>query len=545
MKQTIFTHFLFMMTLLASVVMTDTEAFAQSDLSRQDSIVSDFETFIKIIEDTHPDAYTNFGGRVLFHKMANDIRQKLKNDSTVTINDLYKHASEFISRLQDGHSFINSPKNQAYESGSDSLLVIKLICGDDKLIVNSVDSVHSNLIGCRVVGMNGVPIEEILERVGVKFPCENTAGKIGLLCNWFRPISFYRGLLDDQAKTISFDLVTPIGDSIKHIPKTVQFNQFKTVARAYAPQDKRFPTAQMEWKEIEENMFFRLSSVMARENFEFQYNNGWDFYSQLEYYYNLSGSELPSDTLKAINNIPFLSETFSEMLEEMKRKNLKNLVIDLRGNGGGWTPIVLPTLYMMFGDDYLKKDMDARFYRRISDLYLKKINSDIDTFNSANGLQLKPGDYIFPDETVDMEPIERKRQYFIDTAMCSDSIKKKLLHLKGEPIYRPERIYVVTDAGTFSAAFHYAFYLSKLGSIIAGETSSQAPNCYMEVTPFCLPLTGLTGSVSNAMQVFLPIDDTRAKEFIPAIRMSYEEYADYDFDSNSILLYLLGAELNK
>lgn len=74
---------------------------------------------------------------------------------------------------------------------------------------------------------------------------------------------------------------------------------------------------------------------------------------------------------------------------------------------------------------------------------------------------------------------------------------------------------------------------------IAGETSSQAPNCYMEVTPFTLPLTGLSGSISNAMQIFLPVDDPRAKEFKPEITLNYDDYRNYDFDSNSILIHLL------
>lgn len=40
----------------------------------------------------------------------------------------------------------------------------------------------------------------------------------------------------------------------------------------------------------------------------------------------------------------------------------------------------------------------------------------------------------------------------------------------------PERMYVLTDAGTYSAAFHYAFYLWKMGAIIVGVSSSQPPN---------------------------------------------------------------------
>ncbi|MDE5882581.1 MAG: peptidase S41, partial [Muribaculaceae bacterium] len=336
------------------------------------------------------------------------------------------------------------------------------------------------------------------------------------------------------------DFLTPDGDTVRYAPKKVQYNQFGETAKARTPKDERFPTQQMEWKELEGNMFFRLASVMARENFEFQYDNGWDFYDELAYQYRLSGKDMPADTVAAIKALPSLSETFLEMLQEMKVKDLKNLVIDLRGNGGGWTPIVLPTLYMMFGDRYLETDMDAKFYRRISDLYLEKSNTDIATFNANNGTQLKVGDYLMPEEEVtDPRTMEEKRQDFLQTTFCSDSIRQMLLERNGEPIYTPEKIYVVTDEGTFSAAFHYAFYLSKLGAIIAGETSSQAPNCYMEVTPFTLPLTGLSGSISNAMQVFLPANDPRSKEFTPDITLTYDDYRTYGFDSNSILIYLL------
>lgn len=298
--------------------------------TKRDSIVADFDEFVRIIEDTHPDPYTNYGGQILFHKKANDVRRELLIDPDINITDFYKKTSEFLSQMHDGHSFVNSPMDMENIAGRDSILVIKFMCGDDALIVNAIDSINADLIGSRLIGINGINIEQILDRVGASYPCENKYGRIGMLCNWFRPISFYRNILDDTITDIRMEFLTLSGEKLSYAPKVVHYNQFGEIAKARVAKDERFPSQQMEWKEMEGCMFFRLGSVMARENFEFQYYNNWDFYDQLAYQYRLLDKELPSDTLAAIKALPSMSETFLDMLNDMKAKNVKNLVIDLR-----------------------------------------------------------------------------------------------------------------------------------------------------------------------------------------------------------------------
>lgn len=80
---------------------------------------------------------------------------------------------------------------------------------------------------------------------------------------------------------------------------------------------------------------------------------------------------MPADTLLAIRQLPSLSEVFAHMLKEMKKEASSTLIIDLRNNSGGWTPIVLPTLYQLFGNHFLQTDMDIEFYRIISPLYMQ------------------------------------------------------------------------------------------------------------------------------------------------------------------------------
>lgn len=506
---------------------------------QKDSLLSDFDTLVKIIEMTHPDPYSNYGGRVFFHKKAADFRNNLLKDSGLNVGGLYERAAEFMSLLQDGHSFISPSMDTQSGFGTDSLLVVKFMYADGSLVVNAIDSVSGHLLGSRLIGINGIPVKEITDRVARYYPCENQAGKYGFLSDYFRTLNIYRKLAGDKSARLIFDLVTSEGDSVSYSPVVVNTRDFSKVLKARVPESDRFPSHQMEWRDIDGTMFFRLTTVMSRENFEFQYNNSWDFYGQLKGYYRMAGMDMPLDTVAAIKAVPSMSESFMDMLSDMKSKGIKRLVIDLRGNGGGWTPITLPTLYMMYGDDYLETDMSSDFYRRISDLYLKKINSSIKDFNRNNGTDLRVGDYLIPFEGEDNRSISQRRDDFLNQAFCTDKVREELRKLNGASVFQPEEVYVVTDNATFSAAFHYAFYLSKMGAIVAGEASSQAPNCYMEVTPFTLPYSGLTGSVSNSMQVFLPANDPKSKEFTPAVRLTYDDYRRYNFDRNSILLHLL------
>ena len=117
--------------------------------------------------------------------------------------------------------------------------------------------------------------------------------------------------------------------------------------------------------------------------------------------------------------------------------------------------------------------------------------------------------------------------------------REELAAQQGEPLYTPEHVYVVTDANTFSAAFHYAYYLWKMGATVVGVPCRQAPNTYMEVTPFRLPRTGLEGSISNTMQVFLPPGDQREKVFYPDLIPTYDDYRAARFDNEAEIIFLL------
>lgn len=300
------------------------------------------------------------------------------------------------------------------------------------------------------------------------------------------------------------------------------------------PQDN----LQFAFIDVDDNiMYLRLSSVMARENYRYCHEHGWNnALSDISYYYQSSGKDMPEDINDAINTIPSFSEEFSKMLMMMKENDSENLIIDMRGNGGGWTPITRPSMMMMFGDEYYKKDFDVRSVWLLSDLYLRKLNQTIEQLNQSWGTQLKVGDYFTMTEYQDGD-IATLRSRMLQNAMTETP--DLLQSLNGAPLYRPKKIFVITDPHTNSAAFHYAFYLEKMGATLVGVPSSQAPNTFMEVTPFKLPYTGLVASSSNTMQQFFPTDSPYARILITDIAMTSTDYYKYNLDANTPILTVL------
>jgi hypothetical protein len=60
----------------------------------------------------------------------------------------------------------------------------------------------------------------------------------------------------------------------------------------------------------------------------------------------------------------------------------------------------------------------------------------------------------------------------------------------------------------------------------------------MATTEFKLPESGLRGSISNSMQIFIP-DDPKANVFHPDFEVTYSIFKKYDFDEETTLRYAL------
>ncbi|MCZ4695845.1 peptidase S41 [Ancylomarina euxinus] len=512
-------------------------AKSQQTLNR-DTLVSDFKYFISAIEETHPDPYSAYGGRVYFKKGAFDVETKLKNND-YTKDEFVSIISEFIATLGDSHTGMRvaRPKNDP----NALKLPISLSTATDNLFITALPIEYEHLLGSRIVSVNNIPLKDLLEKAGEINPTENYYGK----CHYFRrkfSDYIYAGkLIPNIEPEINLELKTISGDTENILISYLTSDKYKEVKIVETDSWNKISDDYISYQFVDkkrETMHLRMTSVMARGAFILMDERGFsNFEMYTDYFYKtIMKCERPKDKAEAINKMPSFIEIFYNMLIEMKKNNSKNLIIDLRDNTGGFTAITSPSLYQMFGDRYLETDMSTNYYRLISPLYMKKIGTTLDEYNKKNESDFKFGDYAFKEKSNKKEKIEVKRKNFIEgKSYLSPVINEN----DGKPLYEPKNIYVLTNDRTFSAAFHYAYYLWKMGATVVGVPSCQAPNTYMETTPFTLPLTKLNGSISNHLQEFLPSTHRCAKTFYPEHMMNWEDYKKYSFDKHSEIKYVL------
>ena len=523
--------------LLLAMLSASTSVVAQIS---NDSIVADFRYFLHQLETTHPDPYTNYGGKAFFHRAASETYWGLKDDSVTTREELCWRIRAFLAPLSDGHTQIHFPETQ----GSFSLVPIRFKAVGDGLFIRRLPDEHQQLIGSRLVGIENVQTKDLCEEMMKIYPAENEIGKMANICgHGHQPVVLGRIIPGLRQDTISYHLMTPEGNFVRLPLALIPVKQWKEWNREVtSPMDNRFPTENLTYTFADKQkntIYFRSTSIMARDNIEYMYQAGMNYYDDLKYCYDkVYHRPMPSDTLKAIASLPSFSEEFEKMLQLMKRNKSENLIIDLRGNGGGWTPITYPTLYQLWGDGYLQKNFQNHLYRLLSPLYMQKLNMTLEQFNARYHTNYEFGDYTFfeSDEKTQAVTDETRTRFVSNSMSC---IQDKLAKQNGQPVYTPKHIYVLADADTYSAAFHYMFYLWKMGAKIVGVPSSQAPNTFMEVTPFTLPRTNLEGSISNSLQLFLPADDPCAKQLTPDILLTYDDYKRYNFDNQAEVLFLL------
>lgn len=523
---------------LAVSLSVDTVAVESDSKLPVDSICADFCQFVDYLEDTHPDPYSVFGGRPLFFEEAARVKRGLIADSVTDPVELARRISEFVARLRDGHTQINIPGGL----GPDRRFApVRFRHVADGMTVRSVPDSLKCIVGSRLMGVNGMAIDEIRRKLSTIATAENESGEYENIRYYINDGWYLSRLLPDfKGDSVTFDVMLP-DNRMEHVRMPMLTDEKLKGVVWYTPQPTlELPADNFAYTFLDPDCricYFRFNNVNSRDNFTYMKKRGMSYESQLRNCYRRMGKEMPENPDEAINALPVAVDAFGDMLVSMKEKGSGTLIIDLRKNEGGWTPIVYPMMYELFGKSMLGMDSGVKFYRRISPLYLQKINLTLEKLNRP-GRILKLGDYTISGESAPaVEPDAKELDRFIDNMMTLNP--ERLKKLEGKPIYTPENIYVVTDGGTFSAAFHTTFYLWRMGAKVAGVPSSQAPDTFMEATAFRLPRTGLSGSISNSLQMMLPYDDPNAGQLNPEIRLDYETLKRYGYNPDAEILQII------
>ena len=520
-----------------------------------DSIVADFREFVRLLEEIHPDPYSGYGGKPYFRMAAADARNALRRDKVTDVREFGYRINEFLAPLKDGHT-VAMPDGH-YIPGhfpityTDPATLITFEAINDGIIVKALPDEYKDLIGSCLAAIENVAVKDLASGMAKYFISENNIGSMMNLANYaMQPKALRKVTSNLKEGSITYQLKTPNGKNAEVTLPVVPFDQVQHF-QANSARPSIFPDKEFSYNFMEqlvygfvddENdvMYLHPKHILSRDYLDYlrEHNYTNDIDEWLQGIYDAVGMPVPPDQNMAIALIPSLSEEFYNMLQQMKQHGSKNLIIDMRDNGGGNTDICRPMVYLLYGDKYLTSDiLRDKGIIPVSPRTISK--SVIDEINATNEYKIEYGDYLdLSDFTYTEMKIKDQREHFIKESMCS--IKEKLRAMKGQPVYTPEHVYVVTNALTYSAAFHFSYYLWRMGATVVGVTSSQAPNTFMGGQQYItLPRTGLVGEIDRGIQICFPDDDPHAKEFYPDLMPTYEDYKRYNFDDNAPVLYLL------
>ena len=345
-----------------------------------DSLISDFIELASLLEETHPDPYTGFGGRYFFQDEVRKVKSQLKESHT--LKEFAEVCSAFLSNIPDQHTYLQIPENN--ENMKSEYLNVELGVMPEGLYIKSIDKKHEELLGCQISSINRIAVNHLIDKVNRIAACENKYGSYLNLAKIIAKGNIMR-LFPDSGENIEMELQTPQGEKITvflpiiyscdkvekiSVPSTLIVGKDNNLSFGFAGNSKDI-------------MYFRIKSIMAQENYWYLHDNGMPgLKQQLQFYYDtFLKKQMPEDIKEAIQEVPSFLDTFTLALTQMKKYKTRNLIIDLRGNSGGYTPIALVSLYMLFGDEYLNTDMGAHFSHRISNLWLKKMNTTLADLN--------------------------------------------------------------------------------------------------------------------------------------------------------------------
>jgi len=530
---------------LTVVVLTTMYALGQitesGTVSRQ-LLINDFNTFIEYLEETHPDPYSSFGGLPDFKRKAQNLRSTITDDTTV--EELREKMRKFLAVLNDGHTTISENAQTETASDASGYLPLRFGIATDGIFVFETDINYVQYRGAFVESINDIPIESLLLKVKQIRSTENKYGEYWELRNLLSTKSGYRLLFQDSEK-IKLGLKTKNRESeYVYLDYLTEIEWNKRSSAVNLNNESNLLYTQTIVNNSQSVGYFVWNAMSSREMVEHvaQSSPSWLDMNLNVMYNNTLQVPRPDDDEQAIAGIPALYPVFSGLLKSMKEQNSDFLIVDLRFNSGGMTPLCRPLLYMLYGDKYLNYDCKAEYNRRLSRLLLRRWGLDsINQYNRGNNTNYLVGDFIFGYffGGWNTRTIEEKRTDLSLISYFNSFGLEYTKDLNGKPIHEPVVI-VLTSPHTFSAAYHFTYFLSQIGkTYIVGVPSRQAGNTFMETTNFELPNTKISGSISNSQQVFYPDDTEKGKILMPDFSMKWDDFAKYDFDSNAEILFVL------
>ncbi len=497
-------------------------------------LIADARQLAGILESSHPDPYINGGGRIAFHRRLQRVLNAIPDDG-MTRDEFFRLLRPFVAGVGDAHTnFLGGYEVDRRRPGG---LPLRLRVVEQSLVVAGVPREEQRgLIGSRLVSVAGVPLQELLDRQRRLRGIDNPYHGLQTLVEeslWYKPHML--DLIPEWKDTdlVRVELKRP-GGSVEAVTLTV----LREEASWIGPRSRvALP--------VPDESGFRFSLLKAPASGK---EIGYLRFTHMTGYRETQERREPF--LTKLRRPPSATESFRSMVVEMKKRGTDTLILDVRDNSGGDAQIVDILVYFLYGEETLRRMLGSGTGEtgvfRYSRLYFAdRRDESLEAINADRVVPLVEGDYEFSWSYVNGESIAKHRKppeepLGFRYLRASPTFRFELQSGRYGGYYCPKKVIVLCDAGTLSAGFSVVVTFHRLGAILVGTPSAQAPNSFGAAAVWQLYHTGIRGMVPMIAATHFPDDPERAHVLPVDHPLTYERLASYDFDPNAE--YLLAVE---
>ena len=422
---------------------------------------ADVDSLTKYIEETHPNPFYKFP-RNEFYKKAENIKKEISKP--LTDIDFYLLLEPLVTDLIDGHTDISIPYESYYKFNPCIFpYKVKLLPNSPFItVIRPCKTITREIpAGAEILSINGVESNKIVKDIIKLNSGESDKFRADCGANMFE---FYLNNLYGMNK--NYIVKYKISDKIE-TKKIIGIKYDSLINRI-----KHDATKKTNFKQIDYSLKLIPETKTAIIDF-------------------ISFNDLEKFKI-------FIDSTF----KQIKENNIKNLIIDVRENGGGDSNI---------GDE---------FFQYISPCTFKQIFKTLIKYSRLQKYDYK---YIRDKDLQDSSCLNKPNG--LVEIYQSDSLSIKL---RKNPLRFKGKIYLLTSTYTFSSAADFAqcFKYYKMGKIIGEETGGWLV-CYGDNIYGSLPNSKLNFTISHKFFINVGANENDWHGVIPDITIPSAKALDY------------------
>lgn len=389
---------------------------AQEDLIPVKKLKKDFKKLVGMIE-AHPKPYRH-QSEEQFEALINNTKSQL--NAPMNVVDFFKLTSPIISAIKDGHTSLRMPRGwlKKYRK-SNGVFPYKVYLSEENrlYIIDNYGTDETIPLGSEILALNQVPVATFLEGISPYIAYERENFRNSLI---ERSFDLYLMLYFGSSKEVSINYM--VDAEKEHTVSNISYDSWKDELEDQKKLDKK---------------------IANNTPYEFKKLKGDIGYLKI-YSFAISDGQKYSEFLR-------------KMFSKIEKENIGYLIIDVRGNTGGF-PKTVSDLIHYVSEKYFKTMAVSEM--KVSDTYQSYYRNRTN-FNPHRNLILKRRHYI--DITTllkeDVGTVVKEAEFF------NELPKKMPTEFQGD-------VFLLIDKTSYSASSSFAatFRCYQLGLLIGEET---------------------------------------------------------------------------